>query len=77
MSRKIMRNGMRREAELRGYKPSVFVHKMWEELQIALLGKTALGKKDKKVGIKRRIINQEKGTHPKRTWRNRIVSSVE
>ena len=72
MSRKIMRNGMRREAELRGYKPSVFVHKMWEEFQIALLGD---GKK--KVGIKRRIINQEKGTHPKRTWRNRIVSSVE
>lgn len=69
MSRKITRNGMRREAELRGYKPSKFVHEMWEKLQIAILGG---GKK----GVDKRIVNQEKGTHPKRTWRMRIKTSL-
>lgn len=64
MSRKIIRNGLRREAEIRGVKQSLFVHKMFEKYQIMRFGK------------KIRIINKAKGTHPKRTWKNRICEVV-
>lgn len=74
MSRKIIRNSMRQEAELRSYKPSKFVHAMWEQLQIRLLGN---GKPDNKKGIKRRLINEAKGTKPKKNWRMRIQAVVE
>ena len=70
MSRKITRNGMRREAELRGYRPSAFVHTMWERLQIALLGGG-----DK--GVKRRVINQAKGSRLKKNWRMNIEAAVQ
>lgn len=69
-SRKIKRNGMRKIAELRGFKPSKYVHDTWEKLQISLLGG---GEK----GIKKRLINQAKGTKPKRLWRTRIQAVVE
>ena len=69
-TRKIIRNGMRRAAERAGYRPSAAVHKMFEEFQIEKLGG---GKK----GVKRRAINQAKGTHLKRTWHMRIQAAVE
>ena len=50
-TRQIIRNGMRKEAEFRGYRPSKFIQTMWEKLQIALLGG---GSK----GINRRLVNQ-------------------
>ena len=69
-TRQIQRNSMRRIAELRGYKPSKYVHDTWERLQISLLGG---GKK----GVKRRCINQAKGTKPKRLWRMRVQAAVQ
>ena len=69
-TRKILRNGMRRYAELNGYTPSKYIRNTWERFQIALLGG---GKK----GIKRRAINQAKGSSPKRNWRMRIQAAVE
>lgn len=68
-TRKIMRNGMRRYAELNGFKPSKYVHSAWERFQIALLGG---GKK----GVTRRCINQAKGTRPKKNWRGNIEGAV-
>lgn len=65
MSRKIIRNGLRREAEIRGVKQSTFVHNVFEKYQIMRFGK------------KIRRINEAKGTHPKRTWKNRILSVVQ
>lgn len=59
-SRKIIRNGFRRQAEILKVKPSTWVHNMFEKFQI------------KKYGEKLREINVDKGTHPKRTWKNRI-----
>lgn len=60
--RKYFRKILRSKAEKEGVKPSKYVHKKFEEMQI------------KKRGIKRRDINKAKGTHPSRTWKNRIIS---
>ena len=68
-SRKIMRNGMRKIAELRGFKPSKYVHETWEKFQISLFGGG-----DK--GVKMRAINQAKGTHHKKNWRTRVESAI-
>lgn len=58
--RKIIRSILRSSAEEYGVKPSKYVHKQFENRQV------------KKYGLKRREINKAKGTHPKRTWKNRI-----
>lgn len=68
-TRQIMRNGMRRYAELNSFKPSKYVHDTWERFQIKLLGG---GKK----GVKIRAINQAKGTRPKKNWRGNIEDAV-
>lgn len=65
MSRKIIRNGFRREAEFRGVNASRFVAKMFDRFQI------------KKYGATVRIINQAKGTHPRKNWRERIVAVLD
>lgn len=67
--RKIIRNGMRRYAELNGHTPSKFVHDTWEKFQIDILG-------GGKTGVKRRCINQAKGTRKKRNWRGNIEAAV-
>lgn len=69
-SRKIRRNGMRKIAEFRGFKPSKYVHDTWEKFQISLLGG---GEK----GVKRRAINQAKGSRLKKNWRTNIEAAVQ
>lgn len=69
MSRKIIRNGMRRAAERGGFRPSKAIREMFNQFQIDKLGG---GEK----GVKGRSINQAKGTHPKRTWRMRIQAAI-
>ena len=59
-TRKIVRNGMRREAELKGYTPSKYVHAIFEAFQ------------QKRLGFKQRSINEAIGTHKKKNWRERI-----
>ena len=65
MSRKIIRNGMRREAEFHGAKASKFVKNEFDRYQI------------KKVGATVRKLNQAKGTHKRRTWKTRIEASFD
>lgn len=62
--RKYKRSIMRAAGENKGYKPSRFVAMAWNEYQV------------NKVGRKRRKINVAKGTHPKRSWRNRIADAL-
>lgn len=69
-TRKIIRNMLRRKAEVEGYRPSKFVHAMFERFQIEKFGG---GEK----GAKIRTINVAKGTHPKKNWRTRIEAVVE
>ena len=64
-TRKIERNKLRREAELRGVNASRFVARMFDRYQI------------KKYGDTVRTINQAKGTKPRRVWRERIAGALE
>ena len=57
-TRKIIRNGMRREGG------SKYLHSAFEQHQ------------NKSVGVKKRTINEAKGTHKKRTWRARIATAL-
>lgn len=63
-SRKIIRNGMRRDAERLGVNSSKYVNRKFEQHQIA------------KVGAEIREINKAKGTKKRRTWRERIASAL-
>lgn len=63
-TRKIIRNGMRREAEIKGYTPSKYVRAMFEAFQ------------QKRLGFKQRSINAAIGTHKKRNWRERILMAL-
>ena len=65
MSRKILRNKFRREAEQLGVKSSRYVGRMFDRYQIKKYGETV------------RTINQAKGTQPRRKWRLRIESALE
>lgn len=65
MSRKVIRNRFRREAELRGVNASRYVARMFDRYQI------------KKYGDTVRTINQAKGTKPRRVWRERIAGALE
>ena len=67
-TRKIIRNGLRAEAERNGYKPSAYVRAMWNKIQIKKYGKN---------GATVRAIHQAIGTHKRRTWRERILAVVE
>jgi len=63
-TRKIIRNGLRREAEVKSYRPSVYVRAIFDHIQ------------RKKFGFRDREINKAKGTKPRRTWRERIRAVV-
>lgn len=63
-ARKVIRNGYRSEAEFRGVNASRFVAQMFDRRQI------------KKYGATVRIINQAKGTKPRRVWRERILGAL-
>ena len=69
-TRKIMRNGMRRTAELRGYRASAYVRGMWDAFQVDMLGG---GEK----GRNRRLINQAKGSRRKKNWRTNVQAVLE
>lgn len=57
--RKTIRNILRNECEEKGGDFKAF-HRAWELRQA------------KKYGAKRRVINEAKGTHKKKTWATRI-----
>lgn len=61
-SRQCRRHQLRVAAERLGVKPSRFVSTEFDADQV------------KKYGEKRRRINQAKGTHKKRTWKQRIAA---
>ena len=63
-SRKIIRNGMRRDGELKKVKPSKWLHFEFERYQ------------NKKYGRTLRKIHEAKGTHKRRTWRSRIEAAL-
>lgn len=63
--RKVIRNGMRHDAEKKGVKASKWVRNAWDRYQL------------KKVGAKKRRINQAKGARPRRTWRQSIAAVLE
>lgn len=63
--REYIRYQLRTAAEKAHVKPSRHVAFGWDEIQ------------NRKVGWKTRRINQAKGTHPKRLWRQRIKTVVE
>lgn len=58
--RKYIRAMLRGEAEKFGAKPSKWVNREFNRLQI------------KKYGVEKREINKAKGTHPKSRWKARI-----
>ncbi len=60
-NRQCRRNMLRAQAERLGVKPSKYVAKEFDKAQV------------KKHGETRRRINQAKGTHPRRTWKQRIA----
>lgn len=62
-TRKYIRGMLRREAERKKIKPSRWIKREFNRIQI------------KKYGAKIRKINKEKGTHKKRTWRARIAGA--
>lgn len=64
MERKIIRNALRVKAERMGVKPSQYVARQFDRIQIEKYGKT------------RRRINQAKGTHKRETWPLRVASVV-
>lgn len=61
--RKYIRNILRYEGEKREASPSIWVRTAFHTHQL------------KRYGAKKRRINQAKGTHPKRVWRQRIALS--
>lgn len=62
--RKIIRSIIRNEGERKNVKPSKWVNRKFNRLQ------------GKKCGEKRRLINQAKGTHKRREWKQRILMLV-
>lgn len=62
--RKCRRNMLRAQAEKLGVKPSKHVAREFDKQQVKKYGKT------------RRIINQAKGTHLRRTWKQRIADAL-
>lgn len=65
MERKILRNALRREAELKGYTPSKYVRAIFDHVQV------------KKVGRTLRDIRKAIGTKPRRLWRERILGVLD
>lgn len=63
--RKCRRNMLRAQAERLGVKPSKYVAREFDKGQV------------KKYGRERRLINQAKGTHPRRTWKSRIATALQ
>jgi hypothetical protein len=63
--RKCRRNMLRAQAERLGVKPSKYVAREFDKYQV------------KKYGHTRRLINQAKGTHPRRTWKPRIATALQ
>ena len=63
-ARKIVRNIIRAEGKRLGVKPSRFLARKFDDIQI------------KKYGHTVRRINQAKGTHKRNTWRMRIDAMV-
>lgn len=61
-SRQCRRNELRAQAKRLGVKPSKFVASEFDKDQV------------KKYGEERRRINQAKGTHKRRTWKQRIAA---
>lgn len=64
MERKLIRNALRVKAERLGVKPSEYIARRFDRIQIERYGKD------------RRRINQAKGTHKRRTWGLRVASVV-
>lgn len=64
MERKLVRNMLRLKAKRLGVKPSEYVARRFDRIQIERYGET------------RRRINQAKGTHKRRTWGLRVASVV-
>ena len=64
MERKIIRNALRVKAERMGVKPSQYVSRQFDRIQVEKYGKI------------RRRINQAKGTHKRETWPSRVASAV-
>lgn len=58
--RKFIRSILNHRAKKNGIKPSKWVHRKFEQMQI------------KKYGEHKRAVNKAKGTHKKHTWRNRV-----
>ena len=65
MTRKLIRNQFRAEAEAHGYKASKWVHNAWDVYS------------RHKVGAVTRMRNVEKGTKPKRLWKSRISAVLD
>lgn len=59
--RKYIRKMMKYAAEHKGVKASKFIKNKFEKMQI------------KKYGAYRRDLNIQKGTHPRKTWKNRCA----
>ena len=64
-TRKYVRGMIRREAERKKIKPSKWVNREFDRIQI------------KKYGVEQREINKAKGTNKKSTWRPRIAFAIE
>lgn len=62
--RKYVRGMLRREAERKKIKPSKWVNREFDRIQI------------KKHGIEQREINKAKGTHKKSSWKTRIELAI-
>ena len=62
--RKYQRYMLRTRAKRVGAKPSKFVAHEFDKAQV------------KKYGKIRRVINQAKGTHPRRVWKQRIADAL-
>lgn len=62
--RKYVRGMLRREAERKKIKPSKWVNREFDRIQI------------KKYGIEQREINKAKGTHKKSSWKTRIELAI-
>lgn len=63
--RKCQRYALRVKAERLGVKPSKYVSREFDRARVKKDGKT------------RRLINQAKGTHPRRTWKSRIATALQ
>lgn len=64
-TRKIIRNNLRREAEVKSYRPSIYIRAIFDEIQ------------RRKYGWRDREINKAKGTKPRRNWCERIRAVIE